>query len=104
MTQTQVMSLIEAPKAAAYTVLDVRSAEEFSEGHVPGATNISHSTLADKLSMLPSDKSQLIVVYCRSGRRAGVAEDILANAGYTNVWHMDGDMKAWQRNNLPTQK
>ncbi|WP_448211778.1 rhodanese-like domain-containing protein [Colwellia sp. MEBiC06753] len=101
MSQNQVLSLINAPKAEAYQILDVRTDEEFQAGHVIKATNISHSTLSDHLDALPTDKNQLIVVYCRSGRRAAMAEAILKEQGYQNVWHLDGDIQAWQANNLP---
>ena len=73
-------------------LLDVRTANEFAKGHVPGARNISHDLLAGKLVELGFDKAQPIVVYCRSGRRAGIAEDILRDAGFTNLKHLDGDM------------
>ncbi|NMP30348.1 rhodanese-like domain-containing protein [Thalassotalea sp. M1531] len=103
-SQEQVLSLINAPKAETYTLLDVRSDKEFSEGHVKSAINVSHDALTDKLSMLPNDKDQLVIVYCRSGRRAGIAEQILRDKGFTNVWHLDGDMKGWQASELPLVK
>lgn len=100
-SQAQVLSVINAPKATSFTLLDVRTAKEYSEGHIAKAKNISHSDLEANLSMLPSDKEQMIVVYCRSGRRAGVAEAILRTAGYKNVWHLDGDMNGWLASELP---
>lgn len=103
-SQSQALSLINAPSAQAFTLLDVRSPKEYSEGHIKKAKNISHSTLADNLNLLPNNKDQMVVVYCRSGRRAGVAEEILRQAGYTNVWHLNGDMKGWQASDLPVSK
>ncbi|MBL4682116.1 MAG: rhodanese-like domain-containing protein [Pseudomonadales bacterium] len=85
-------------------LLDVRTANEFAKGHVPGARNISHDLLAGKLVELGFDKAQPIVVYCRSGRRAGIAEDILRDAGFTNLKHLDGDMLGWQNSGLKVEQ
>ena len=101
LTQTQLLSLQSAPLSPAFTLLDVRSSEEYSAGHIQGAVNISHDALNNQLNLLPQDKDQLLVVYCRSGRRAGVAEQILRENGYTRVTHLAGDMNGWQESNLP---
>ena len=82
-------------------LLDVRTAEEFNEGHVAGAINISHSDIEGNLDLLAQYKASTVVVYCRSGRRAGVAEDILAEHGFTKLKHLTGDMIAWNEANLP---
>lgn len=101
MTQAQLLSLQSAPLSPAFTLLDVRSSEEYNAGHIQGAVNISHDTLNTQLNLLPQDKNQLVVVYCRSGRRAGVAEQILKENGYTRVTHLAGDMNGWQESELP---
>jgi rhodanese-related sulfurtransferase len=80
-------------------VLDVRTPEEFAAGHVPGAVNISHEQLATRLAEVPKDKD--VVLYCRSGRRAGMAADVLRANGYTRLSHLDGDMQAWVANGRP---
>ena len=103
-TQQQLLSLQAATKAPAFTLLDVRSAEEYQEGHIKGAVNISHSTLADNLAKLAKNKDTMVIVYCRSGRRAGIAEGILRDNGFTNVKHLDGDMKGWLANQLSVVK
>jgi rhodanese-related sulfurtransferase len=84
-------------------ILDVRTQEEFSSGHVPGAVNIPHDELASRLADLESDTDRPVVVYCRSGRRAGFASSVLVDAGYTNIFHLEGDMNGWQASGLPTQ-
>ena len=61
-------------------VLDVRSAKEYSDGHIAGAINISHNTIEDNLSQLAQYKDKTVVVYCRSGRRAGRAAAGTASA------------------------
>lgn len=84
-------------------ILDVRTPNEFAEGHVPGAVNVAHSDLGGRLAMLPEDKSAEIVVHCESGRRASVAEKVLLEAGYTNVFDLAGHMRAWRAEQRPTE-
>lgn len=79
-------------------LLDVRRPDEFAGGHIAGATNISVETLANNLSRVPRDTP--IVLYCRSGNRSAQAADILAEAGYTEVYDMGGIIE-WQRLSLP---
>lgn len=84
-------------------LLDVRSKEEYNEGHVPGAINISHNTIKDNLNLLKQHKNSTVIVYCRSGRRAAFAENILAENGFTNLQHLTGDMNGWLKANLPVE-
>ena len=73
-----------------YIILDVRTAEEYSEKHIPGAINIPNETIgADDIPELP-DKDQLILIYCRSGNRSKQAAQKLADAGYTNIVEFGG--------------
>ncbi len=82
-------------------VIDVRTAEEFAKGHVPGAINIPHDQIASRLADVPKDKD--VVLYCHSGRRAGLAATVLQDHGYTRLSHLEGDMIAWQQNGRPLQ-
>ena len=66
-------------------VVDVRSQDEFDGGHLEGATLIPHTEIEQNLSKFPKDQKKPIVVYCRSGRRAEVAKELLESRGYTNV-------------------
>ncbi|MDG6097840.1 rhodanese-like domain-containing protein [Alteromonas sp. ZYF713] len=84
-------------------ILDVRSAEEFAEGHVPGALNVPHSEIASHLAALGSIQKP-VLVYCRSGRRAGIALEKLTNLGFEQLYHLDGDMQAWQSESLPVEQ
>ena len=82
-------------------LLDVRTAEEYARGHIPGAVNIPHTELKERLAEVgKSDHG--VVVYCRSGRRAGIAAEILLGAGI-DVGHLEGDMLAWQEAGLPVE-
>ena len=73
-----------------YIILDVRRADEFSEGHIPGAVNYANEDiLQDNPEVLP-DLEQTIYVYCRSGRRSKEAADKLVQMGYTNIIEIGG--------------
>ena len=73
-----------------YIILDVRTSEEFADGHIPGAINYANEDIgAEEISCLPN-KSQLILVYCRSGRRSKIAAQALVDLGYTNVKEFGG--------------
>ena len=73
-----------------YIILDVRTQEEYDEGHIPGAIVISHEEIAGKAEGVLTDKNQLILVYCRSGRRSKIAAEALAELGYTNIKEFGG--------------
>ena len=73
-----------------YIILDVRTQEEYNEGHIPGAIVIPHEEIADKAEEVLTDKDQLILVYCRSGRRSKLAVEALAELGYTNIKEFGG--------------
>lgn len=73
-----------------YIILDVRRADEFAEGHIPGAINIPNESIGNgEINALP-DKDRLILVYCRSGRRSKEASAKLVKSGYTNVVEIGG--------------
>jgi rhodanese-related sulfurtransferase len=83
-------------------VLDVRTAEEFVAGHVPGAVNIPYDQVASRLAEVPKDRD--VVLYCRSGRRAQLAAAVLADKGYARLEHLQGDMPAWAEQGRPVEK
>jgi phage shock protein E len=83
-------------------VLDVRSPEEFSEGHVPGAVNVPYDQIAARIAEVPKNKD--VVLYCRSGRRAGIAAEVLAANGYSRLSHLEGDMPGWIAQGRPVAK
>ena len=68
------------------TVIDVRTPEEFASGHIEGAINIPYDTITPNLPALARiGKDENIVLYCRSGRRSGIAMQTLASQGYRNL-------------------
>lgn len=87
-TMDEAITLMEEEKDS--IILDVRTQEEYSESHIPGAVNIPNETIGtDEIPELP-DKEQLILVYCRSGNRSKQASEKLAALGYTNVKEFGG--------------
>jgi rhodanese-related sulfurtransferase len=84
-------------------ILDVRSAGEFSAGHVPGARHIGHREIARRIGELTPYREQDIVVYCEYGIRAGAAIKALHAAGFTRILHLQGDMPAWRRAGRPSE-
>ena len=72
-----------------YIILDVRTQEEYDEGHIPGAIVISHEEIEEKAEGMLPDKNQLLLVYCRSGRRSKIAAEAL-ELGYTNIKEFGG--------------
>ena len=73
-----------------YLILDVRRADEFAEGHVPGAINIANEDIKSSEPKELQDKEQTIYVYCRSGNRSKQAAAKLAAMGYTNIVEFGG--------------
>lgn len=106
-TGYQPISQEEAARIMAGTedciLLDVRTEEEYDEGHIPGAINLPNEDIeADAPEALP-DKDQLILVYCRSGRRSKQAAEKLAMLGYTHVLEFGGIM-TWPGKIISTEE
>ncbi|HMU67887.1 MAG TPA: rhodanese-like domain-containing protein [Cellvibrionaceae bacterium] len=70
--------------------IDVRSGEEFQAGHLPAAINIPHTEITQRISEVSKDKNDTIHLYCRSGRRSGLALEALQKAGYRQVINEGG--------------
>ena len=73
-----------------YIILDVRTEEEFAEGHIAGAILIPDYEITEKAEVILMDKEQQILVYCRSGRRSKNAANQLVELGYSNVKEFGG--------------
>lgn len=78
-----------------YIIVDARTIEEFNEGHIEGAILIPEYEIADRAENELKNKDQLILVYCRSGRRSKIASQALVDLGYTNVKEFGGIID-WQ--------
>ena len=82
-------------KEEGYILLDVRTKGEYESGYIPGAINIPLSDIDEKIISFIPDKSQMILVYCRSGNRSREASDKLSKLGYSNVLEIGG-INAWK--------
>lgn len=71
-------------------LLDVRSADEFAAGHLDKATNIPHEQVVAEFAKRRIAKDTPVVLYCKSGRRSGIASDALVAAGYTRIYNAGG--------------
>ncbi len=89
-----------------FTLVDVRAAREFADGHIPGAVNIEYSPSSDDADKIVAEVQRCyegqglepndpIVVYCRTGVHAKAAADALAQAGYTDVGIYEGSWADW---------
>ena len=87
-TMAEAMEIME--RESGYIILDVRTAEEYAEKHIPNAINVANEDIGtEEIPALP-DKDQLILVYCRSGRRSKEAAAKLVDLGYTNIVEFGG--------------
>ena len=91
-TAEEAIALME--EESGYIILDVRTAQDYSEKHIPKAVNIPNESIGtEEIPALP-DKNQLILVYCRSGNRSKQASEKLAALGYTNIVEFGG-INSW---------
>ena len=102
-SQAELLARMEK-KDSSLVVLDVRTPAEYAAGHVPGARNVSHDQLAANLVELEPLRDKDVVLYCRSGRRTLLAEDVLRKAGFTKLLHLDGDYLAWEAQQRPVER
>ena len=82
-------------------VLDVRTPAEYAEGHIPRAVNIMHTELAARVGELADARDRDVVVYCRTGRRAGEALGVLEQSGFRRLFHLKGDYTRWSEEKRP---
>ena len=87
-TAEQAKTIMDTEKD--YVIIDARTEEEFAEGHIENAILIPEYEIAERAEKELPDKEQLILVYCRSGRRSKIASEELVNLGYTNVKEFGG--------------
>jgi len=78
-----------------FHLVDVREAEEFAAGHIPGAIHLSKGVIERDIEKTIPDPDAEIVLYCGGGFRSALAADNLQRMGYTNVSSMDGGWRGW---------
>ena len=82
--------IFESGTEDSYLILDVRRADEFAAGHIPGAVNVANESIGEEPPVELPDKNQTIYVYCRSGNRSKQAAGKLATLGYTSIVEFGG--------------
>ena len=85
-------------------VIDVRTDQEWKEGHLEGALLIPYEKIGEEIGKVAPDKKTKIVVYCRSGRRSGIALDTLKKRGYEDVTNLIDAKEASEKLNIPIVK
>jgi rhodanese-related sulfurtransferase len=85
-------------------LVDVRTAEEFKDGHLENALNIDYysNSFEDEINKL--DKEKKVMVYCKSGGRSAGAVSVLKQNGFKNIVELDGGYLAWIKTKLPIKK
>ncbi|MCL2830787.1 MAG: rhodanese-like domain-containing protein [Betaproteobacteria bacterium] len=85
-------------------VLDVRDAEEFAAGHLPGARNIAPESFSSRTNELEKLKKKPLIIYCKTGQRALKAAADLKKLGFETVFNLEGGINAWTSAGLPIAK
>ena len=93
-----------ASPAQAITILDVRTPEEFAEGHLKGALNIDIASPTFQKSLQALDPSKTYLVHCAAGGRSTRSLSSLQRLGFTSVIHLDGGLNEWKKAGLPLEK
>ncbi len=88
--QVDQSAALDAEQRPSSVLTDVRTEQEFAEGALPGATRIETEDLAERVAAVAPDKDAPVVLYCRSGRRASAAQDLLQELGHTQVFTAGG--------------
>jgi len=87
-----------------FVILDVRTAEEYSEGHIGGAVNLDFYNPDFRNRLDELDKEMTYLLHCRSGTRSGNSLDIMRELGFTSIYHMIGGIIEWDEEGLSTEK
>lgn len=82
-------------------LLDVRTKEEFDSGQIRNSINIPHELLLSNMDLVSEYSNEQLIVYCRSGKRAGLVIEALEKNGFSNIVDIEGDILAWSQSNFP---
>jgi len=94
----------EVEEGKAPLIIDVRTPAEYADGHVPGAINIPYDEMEARASEISLHKEARIVLYCRSGRRSGIAAKTLTAKGFHKLGLLEGDMPGWEKSGFPVER
>ena len=101
-TSAEVRGRLDRGKS--FHFIDVREDEEFAKDRAQGARHIGRGVLERDIENLVPDKQTEIVLYCGGGYRSALAAESLGQMGYTNVWSMDGGIRAWREAGYPLEQ
>ncbi|WP_118180816.1 rhodanese-like domain-containing protein [Paraburkholderia phosphatilytica] len=85
-------------------VIDLRSAAEFANGHLPSARQVEFAELQAKVGSLAKNKSNPVVLVCQTGQQSHKAVRVVQDAGYAEVHVLDGGLNAWEKAGMPVVK
>jgi phage shock protein E len=101
MVATGLGLLLAVSAFARDVVIDVRTPQEFQSGHIAGALNLPHDSIGQSIAKAKINKDDHVILYCRSGRRSGVALSALKDLGYSNIENYGGFEQAQKRLQKP---
>ncbi|HAF87839.1 MAG TPA: sulfurtransferase [Legionellales bacterium] len=84
-------------------IIDVREQAEWDTGHLKEAIHLPLANIAEQITTIAADKSEPIYLYCKAGVRSLAAAQILINAGFTQVYSIEGGIMAWQKAHYPLE-
>jgi rhodanese-related sulfurtransferase len=87
-----------------FTIIDVRTPEEYAAGHIPGALNRDYSSPAFKDDINDFNKDKIYLVYCQTGRRSAATSQVMAELGFKHIYNMTGGISAWEAAGLPVNQ
>ena len=90
--KSQYQALVEK----GYTIIDVRTPEEYAEGHIQGALNINVKSVTFVPEIENLSKSDTLLVYCRSGRRSLYAAQVMVSFGFQKIYDLEGGFLNWE--------
>lgn len=93
-----------AKKESTVVVLDVRTPDEFKEGHIAGAVNVDFNDDKFSAAVAKLDKDKTYVVHCQGGGRSGRSLETFKKLGFKNIVHLDGGFAGWRKASLPVTK
>ena len=113
-TETQIIAEVTPEEANAliqdnkdspnFTIIDVRTPEEYAAGHIEKAMNLDYNSETFRIDINKLEKNKTYLIYCRSGRRSGMALSIMKELGFREVYNMLGGIIEWEAAGLPVVK
>lgn len=85
-------------------IVDIRSNEDFREGHIPGSVNLPADKLADHIEKIKTHQDKPVIVVCKLGNTAAAAGRQLREQGFTDVYRLSGGIQSWRADNLPVAR